>query len=139
MLNLKQPLTLMMILALASNIMAADFSTARASTNMELLSRGTIEPFQNNPDDFFQGKYQVGKTTCTVKPIKMAFEVKWARGKRPMIFIFDSKTPEGRLVYVSEDKRAGQDRFIFDNDRFETGKFIRADGTEFPVRKLKKR
>lgn len=29
----------------------------------------------------FEGTSQVGGTTCTVEPIKMAFEVLWAKGK----------------------------------------------------------
>ena len=84
----------------------------------------------------FEGKYQVGSTTCTVKPIKMAFEVQWTKGKGAMVFFFDRKTAEGRYVYISEEKAAGKDRFEFDNERLVSGKFIRSDGKVFSVRKI---
>lgn len=84
----------------------------------------------------FEGKYQVGSTTCTVKPIKMAFEVRWTKGKGVMVFFFDRETPEGGYVYVSEEKAAGRDRFEFDNERLVSGKFIRSDGEVLLVRKI---
>ena len=85
----------------------------------------------------FEGQYKVGNTTCFVKPIKMAFEVTWAKGIGSMIFFFDYRTPEGKLIFVSEDEGKGEDKFIFDNDNYDSGKFIRADGKEFGVKKIK--
>jgi hypothetical protein len=84
----------------------------------------------------FEGKYQVGSTTCTVKPIKLAFEVRWAKGKGAMVFFFDRETVEGKYVYVSQEKTSGKDRFEFDNERLVSGKFIRSDGKMFLVRKI---
>jgi len=84
----------------------------------------------------FEGKYQVGNTTCMVKPIKMAFEVRWAKGKGVMVFFYDRATAEGRYVYVSDEKSPGRDRFEFDNKRLISGKFIRSDGKVFLVRKI---
>jgi hypothetical protein len=88
-------------------------------------------------EHFFAGTYRVGETTCTVKPVKMAFEVKWARGSGTMMFFFDGDESAGRYSYSSEDTGEGRDTFIFDDDRFETGRFVRADGREMAVRKIK--
>ena len=80
----------------------------------------------------FEGTYQVGTTTCTVRPVKMAFEVRWAKGTGSMMLFAD-----GDNHFVSENSRDGQDVFIFDDDSLTTGKFTRADGKEMPVKKIK--
>jgi hypothetical protein len=87
--------------------------------------------------DEFEGRYQVGTTTCTVKPIKMAFEIRWARGRGAMHFFFEQATPKGESVFVSEDLDHGVDRFIFEDSRYRSGKFIRADGKVFTVKRLR--
>ncbi|HEX8737147.1 MAG TPA: DUF3828 domain-containing protein [Pyrinomonadaceae bacterium] len=81
----------------------------------------------------FEGTYKVGDTTCTVKPVKMAYEIKWAKGTGTMIFFADT----GANSFVSEDSSKGSDRFIFDDASLTTGTFIRADGKEMPVSKVK--
>src|SRR5687768_25160 len=136
--RLRRPLTLIFNLALSHSLIASGVSTSGASLAVRSVSHGPIRAFQNDRDEYFEGKYRVGRTTCIVTPVKMAFEVKWARGKGVMLFFFDSKTPEGQFSYVSEDKGAGRDRFIFDNGRFNSGKFIRADGKQFLVKKFKR-
>ena len=85
--------------------------------------------------DEFEGRYRVGPTTCTVTPVKMAFEVRWQKGSGHMLFFFDAQTDDGRYVFVSEEKPDGRDRFEFDDARLRTGKFVRADGRVFAVRK----
>ncbi len=85
----------------------------------------------------FEGSYRVGNTTCTVKPIKMAFEIRWARGHGAMRFFFDHTTPNGEPVFVSEDSDRGVDRFIFQDNGYHSGKFIRADGKVFVVKQLR--
>ncbi len=92
----------------------------------------------NNTDETgdFEGTYQVGDTTCTIKPIKMAFELKWSKGSSTMIFFYDSET-SGGLTYASEDGGKGKDKFVFDDESLSTGKFIRADGKEMSVKKVK--
>lgn len=83
----------------------------------------------------FEGVYQVGETTATVKPIKMAFELKWAKGSGTLIFHYAG---EGALEYVSEGKGGSGDKFVFDDTTFTTGKFIRgSDGKEMPVKKIR--
>lgn len=80
----------------------------------------------------FEGRYQVGETTCTVKPVKMAYEVRWAKGSGAMIFFGE----EGNR-FVSEESGAGQDAFVFDDESLDRGTFIRADGKQAAVRRLK--
>lgn len=84
----------------------------------------------------FEGRYRVGPTTCTVTPIKMAFEVRWAGENRARRFFFDGRTPEGKPVFASENLGKPRDRFIFDDDRYDTGQFVRAkDGKILPVKR----
>ena len=85
----------------------------------------------------FEGRYKVGPTTCTVKPIRMAFEVRWAKGKGVMRFFFDRMTPEGKAIFVSEDVGKGTDKFIFDDNRYNSGTFLRADGRMFTVKRTR--
>lgn len=89
-------------------------------------------------EHFFAGTYRVGETTCTVKPIKMAFEVRWAKGSGAMIFVFDGEPSQNRWVYTSEPTdKGGTDKFVFSDGTFATGTFVRADGKEFPVTRVK--
>jgi hypothetical protein len=83
----------------------------------------------------FEGTYKVGDTTCTVKPVKMAFEIKWTKGSGTMIFFYDETA--GKNSYSSDDTGKGRDRFVFDDDTLTTGKFIRADGKQMPVSKVR--
>lgn len=80
----------------------------------------------------FEGRYQVGETTCTVKPIKMAYEVRWAKGSGTMIFF-----GEEEKRFVSEERAEGRDTFVFDDESLSSGTFIRADGKQVPVRRAK--
>jgi hypothetical protein len=82
----------------------------------------------------FEGTYRVGETTCTVKPVKQAFEIRWAKGKGAEYFFYK----EGGTVFESEpDKNGNRNEFHFDNDKYNTGTFIRADGKTFPVSRAK--
>ena len=83
----------------------------------------------------FEGRYQVGTTSCKVKPVKMAFELRWARGKGVQIFFFEGQSKEGKYTYATDSQSKTQDRFVFDPENFSSGIFIRADGKEFPVKR----
>ncbi len=85
----------------------------------------------------FEGRYQVGNTTCTITPVKMAFELKWAKGMGVMLFFYDKTMPDGKVIFVSESLAKGRDQFVFDNERYDTGTFIRADGKTFAVERSK--
>lgn len=84
----------------------------------------------------FAGEYQVGETTCTVKPIKMAFEVKWEKGTGTEIF-FSQGTANDKYVFASDPKTGKANTFSFDDENYNTGTFHRADGKEFPIKRVK--
>jgi hypothetical protein len=67
----------------------------------------------------------------------MAFEVRWAKGRGVMRFFFDRTTPDGKAVFVSEDSGQGTDKFVFDDNRYNSGKFFRADGKVFAVERVR--
>jgi hypothetical protein len=88
-------------------------------------------------DGNFEGKYQIGDTTCTVKPIKMAYEVKWEKGKGSEIFFSEGRTND-KIIFVSEEKEGEKSNvFSFDDESFSTGTFYRGDGKEFAIRRIK--
>jgi hypothetical protein len=83
----------------------------------------------------FSGKYQVGDTSCTVKPIKMAFEVYWTKGSGVETFFSNDGDNNS---FSSEAKEGGfENTFAFDDDNYDKGKFMRADGKEFAVKRIK--
>lgn len=98
--------------------------------------KGNFESKVDPPTEgFFEGKYQVGDTTCTVKAVKMAFEVRWAKGSGVEMFFANDG---GDLSFSSESKDGGlQNTFAFEDEDYNVGTFMRADGKEFPVRKIK--
>lgn len=83
----------------------------------------------------FEGTYQVGETTCTVTPVKMAFEVKWAKGSGSEIFHFANREND-RYIYMT-DGNGGKVNIFALNEGFDSGEFIRGDGKRFPVKKIK--
>ena len=101
----------------------------------ENLMKWLREAYPDKPgkvaDAEFQGKFKVGDTSATVKPVKTAFEVKWAKGSGVEMFFFK----EGN-TFESDDK-GGPNRFEFDDENYNTGTFYRADGKTFPVQRVK--
>jgi hypothetical protein len=80
----------------------------------------------------FEGQYKVGDTTCTIKPSKMSYELRWAKGSGiEMLFSKDNNTFESEPT-----KEGGTDRFVFDNDMYNSGTFYRADGKALPVKRI---
>lgn len=84
----------------------------------------------------FEGRYQVGNTICIVIPVKMAFEVKWLKGQGVMHFFYSQTTTGGKPIFVSKDLGSGRDQFVFDDNSYKSGQFIRADGKVFTLKKL---
>ncbi|MEO7673411.1 MAG: DUF3828 domain-containing protein [Pyrinomonadaceae bacterium] len=80
----------------------------------------------------FEGKYQVGETTCTVKPVKMAFEIRWVRGTGTEMFFYK----DANVFESEEDKSGGRNEFRFDDENYNSGTFVRADGNTFPVKRM---
>lgn len=79
----------------------------------------------------FEGKYRVGETTCTVTPVKMAFEVRWAKGKGVETFF-----SKNSVTFESSPPKGGPNQFVFDDENYNTGVFYRTDGTTFEVKRL---
>lgn len=84
----------------------------------------------------FEGRYQVGNAVCIVVPVKMAFEVKWLKGQGVMHFFYSQTTADGKSIFVSKDLGHGRDQFIFDDSSYNSGRFIRADGKAFTLKRL---
>lgn len=84
----------------------------------------------------FEGKYQIGETSCTVKPIKMAFEVKWEKGSGTEIF-FSQDRANDKYIFASDPPTGKANIFSFDDENYNTGTFYRADGKEFPIKRVK--
>ena len=80
----------------------------------------------------FEGKYQVGETTCTVKPVKMAFEIKWAKGAGTEMFF-----SKGENTFGSEESDGKTNRFVFDDENYNSGTFYRRDGKTFTVSRIR--
>ena len=103
--------------------------------NGESLMKWLRETYPDKPGKLenaeFQGKFKVGDTSATVKPVKMAFEVRWAKGTGVEMFFFK----EGNTFESNE--KGGPNRFEFDDENYNTGTFYRADGKTFPVQRIK--
>ena len=81
-------------------------------------------------DGTFDGRYQVGETTCTVEPIKMSYEVRWAKGKGAENFFYKNET-------TFESATDGGNQFVFDDGNYNTGTFYRSDGKTFAIKRLR--
>lgn len=94
------------------------------------------EPSKENEEPVssgeFEGKYTVGPTSCKVKPVKMAFEINWTKGTGTETFF-----PAGENTFESEPGKNGTNRFVFTDEKYDSGTFYRADGKTFPVKRSK--
>jgi len=80
----------------------------------------------------FEGKYNVGTTSCTVKKVGQNYAVRWAKGKGVEIF----KPTLDALAFNADTKDGGVNSFSFDDENYSTGTFYRADGKTFPVSRV---
>jgi hypothetical protein len=80
----------------------------------------------------FEGRYQVGETTCTVTAVDTAFEVRWAKGKGVETFF----AKEGR-TFETPPVDGKSNQFVFADDNYSSGMFYRADGEMFAVKRMK--
>jgi len=89
----------------------------------------TNAPPVKNVTGEFEGTYRVGDTTCTVRPDRMAFEVRWAKGQGSEYFFYK----DANVFESEENKSGGRNEFRFDDENYNSGTFYRADGKTFPV------
>lgn len=92
-------------------------------------------PVKNVPGEF-EGTYRVGETTCTVKPVKMAFEIRWAKGSGTETFQFEGRDAKG-INFVSEPEPGKYNVFTFTDEDYNSGTFTRADGKVFKVNRAR--
>ena len=85
----------------------------------------------------FDGAYQIGDTKCTVKPIKMAFEVRWEKGTGTEIFFAQDRGDGGKYIFASNPLEGKPNKFAFDDENYNAGTFYRADGKEFAIKRIK--
>jgi hypothetical protein len=79
----------------------------------------------------FKGKFQVGDTSCTVKPVKMAYEIRWAKGSGVEMFFSKNET-----TFESSPDGGEPNRFEFDDESYSLGMFYRGDGKTFRVKRI---
>ena len=101
--------------------------------NFREYEKASASPPDPSTPGEFEGKYRVGDTTCTVRPDRMAFEVKWAKGSGSEYFFYK----DAQVFESEEDKSGGRNEFRFDDENYNTGTFVRADGKTFPVSRAK--
>ncbi len=90
------------------------------------------KPADPSPSGEFEGSYRVGPTSCTVKPIRMGFEVRWVKGSGSEIYNFEGRDGKG-YNFVAEPEPGKYNVFTFKDENYNSGSFTRADGKVFPV------
>jgi hypothetical protein len=89
---------------------------------------GNAPPVKNVSGEF-EGTYRVGDTTCTVRPDRQAFEVRWAKGSGSEYYFYKDAN-----VFESEEvKGGGRNEFRFNDQNYNSGTFYRPDGKTFAV------
>ena len=109
----------------------ADINYGRKETLVTWLKSGTPETARDEIGDF-RGKYLVGDTSCTVEFKNKGYAVKWAKGSGLEYFSLMEGT-----TFASSTVESEANRFVFDDENYNTGTFYRADGKTFPVRRAK--
>lgn len=134
--NLGQKKKVTVSLVLVSNTWKiSDIKYETAGSLYKILKDAYTKPQGNNAPPVknvkgeFEGTFNVGATTCTVTPAKMAFDVRWAKGKGKEMFFFK----DGNTFESEPDDKGGRNEFRFDDDTYSTGVFVRADGKTMPV------
>jgi hypothetical protein len=110
----------------------ADIHYGRKETLLTWLRTGPPETANENELGEFEGKYLVGDTSCTVAFQNRGYAVRWAKGSGVEYFSFMDGT-----TFASSTVESEANRFVFDDENYNTGTFYRADGKTFPVRRAK--
>lgn len=113
-----------------------DIDYGEALTLRKWVSDAYSGKAEEAPLGEFEGKYQVGTAICTVKPVKMAFEVKWEKGSGVEMF-FSQGEANDKFIFSSDPDKGKANSFSFDDENYNTGIFYRADGKELPIKRIK--
>ncbi len=93
---------------------------------------GNAPPVKNISGEF-EGTFRIGDTTCTVTPDRQAFKVRWAKGSGSEYYFYQ----QGNSFESEPAKNGGINRFVFDDENYNSGTFYRADGQTFPISRAK--
>jgi hypothetical protein len=89
----------------------------------------------------FEGKYNVGDTTCTVRPAGKDFEVTWADKTEPEIFVYvrGPARLHNRILFASDPAKFKEGSFtnifVFDSEEYKEGEFVVDQDHRMPVRR----
>lgn len=92
------------------------------------------------------GVYTIGNTFCIIKPaiiqwdsIYRCYEVYYEKGVGHTDLYYKEKSKDGKIIYKEYEINSETDKytgkFIFDNIKYLTGMYDRADGKVFKVTK----
>jgi len=131
--NLGEPKTMKFAMSAGTDSWKIDdIIYSRGDSLLKLLKTNYTDTNANSPSGEFEGKYRVGETTCTVKPIKMAFEVRWEKGKGVETFF-----AKDNVTFESSPPDSGPNQFVFDDENYNSGIFYRTDGKTFDVKRIR--
>lgn len=111
----------------------SDIKYSAGQTLLKIIKANSAETKSTAPDGEFEGKYQVGETTCVVSPARQSFTVKWAKGSGVEYFFYK----DGNTFESEPDKDGLRNEFQFTDENYNTGTFYRGDGKTFPVKRAK--
>ena len=89
--------------------------------------------------DDVEGKYSVGKTSCTITwdERDKVYKVYWSEGIGNTTLFYKNVSPNGNIVYdeYNDTDTDYLGTFTFKNESLTRGVYTRADGKEFTVKR----
>jgi hypothetical protein len=85
-----------------------------------------------------EGEYRVGNTQCVITASKMSFKVYWEDGTGHTQLFYNRTLNNGKVEF-NEYESNGETytgKFLFNDDSYETGEYIRNDSKKFKVYKI---
>ena len=130
--NYSEKKSLTFSLALVNDVWKiADINYGRKETLLTWLRSAPPDTADDELGDF-RGKYIVGDMSCTVEFKNKGYAVKWAKGSGVEYFSFMEGTTFATSTVESE-----ANKFVFDDENYNSGTFYRADGKTFPVNRAR--
>lgn len=86
-----------------------------------------------------EGRYTVGKTSCTIEwdNYDKAYKVYWSEGIGYTLLFYKDELPNGNIVYEEYESSGNTytGKFTFKDYRYQRGEYERSDGKVFTIRK----